>query len=76
MEEEGALMYFACPKCKTKYTSLDFASLLNAETGIMTCGECRVEVKEINGMLDRGEEGNDIHSRQKRKEVTFYFFNK
>eukprot|EP00210_Caulerpa_lentillifera_P007025 g6719.t1 len=65
VEDTRTVMDYVCPKCGNQYTTLDFASLLNRETGQMICEDCGTEVLEQFGT--EGGTGK-VEDRRKRRD--------
>ncbi|GMH33149.1 hypothetical protein BSKO_00983 [Bryopsis sp. KO-2023] len=65
LEEENPVMNYICPTCNSTFSSLDFALLLDRDTGQMCCDECGTEVLEQFGA--DGQTGN-ADDRRKRRE--------
>lgn len=66
LEEENPVMNYICPTCTSTFSSLDFALLLDRDTGLMRCDQCGTEVLEQFGT--DGQTGN-ADDRKKRQEV-------
>lgn len=59
-------MNYVCSTCSSTFSSLDFAILLNRDSGLMCCDQCGTEVLEQFGT--DGQTGN-ADDRRKRREV-------
>lgn len=67
LEEENPVMNYVCSTCSSTFSSLDFAILLNRDSGLMCCDQCGTEVLEQFGA--DGQTGN-ADDRRKRREVS------
>ena len=48
-----------CPSCKTTYTSLDAAHLMDMSTGTFRCEHCHCELRQtFGGGAEMGDEGD------------------
>ena len=65
MENTSSVLDFECPQCGIRYTTLDFVTILNRQTGQMMCTECGVEVVEEFG--NEGVTGQPRDRRQRRE---------